>query len=139
MNTINLSSLDIAIKGMTCASCAGRVEKALSKLPGVRMAAVNLATKTARIEAESPLASVDVKTAIENAGYEVATQTTTLNIKGMTCASCVGRVEKALLRVPGVIVASVNLATETARVEALQTVDARTLLSAVQAAGYEAA
>jgi Cu+-exporting ATPase len=139
MNTINLSTLDIAIKGMTCASCAGRVEKALAKLPGVSTATVNLATETARIQAESPIAVADVKTAIENAGYEVATQTTTLNIKGMTCASCVGRVEKALLRVPGVIVASVNLATETARIEALQTVDARAVLSAVKAAGYEAA
>lgn len=138
MNTINLSSLDIAIKGMTCASCAGRVENALAKLPGVRMATVNLATEIARIQAESPLAIADVKTAIENAGYEVATQTTTLNINGMTCASCVGRVEKALLRVQGVVSASVNLATETARVEALETVDAHALISAIEAAGYEA-
>lgn len=139
MNSPNHSSLDIAIKGMTCASCAGRVQKALEKLPGVLTATVNLATEKAHIQAESPLALTDVKAAIEHAGYQVATETTTLNIKGMTCASCVGRVEKALLRVSGVIAASVNLATETARVEVLQTVNLHALITAVQAAGYEAA
>lgn len=139
MNTLNIPPLDIAIKGMTCASCAGRVEKALNKLPGVQAATVNLATEKAHIQAESPLAIADVKAAIEQAGYEVVIQTITLTIKGMTCASCVGRVEKALLHVQGVITASVNLATETARVEALQTVDVRALISSVKAAGYDAA
>jgi Cu+-exporting ATPase len=139
MNTLNIPPLDIAIKGMTCASCAGRVEKALKKLPGVKTATVNLATEKVHIQSESSLAVADVKVAIENAGYEVATETTTLTIKGMTCASCVGRVEKALLRVQGVVTVSVNLATETVRVEALQTVDVHALISTVQAAGYEAA
>ena len=111
MNTLNIPPLDIAIKGMTCASCAGRVEKALNMLPGVQAATVNLATEKAHIQAESPLATADVNAAIEQAGYEVVIQTITLTIKGMTCASCVGRVEKALLHVQGVITASVNLAT----------------------------
>lgn len=106
MTTLNIPPLDIGIQGMTCASCAGRVEKALKKLPGVQTATVNLATEKAHIQADSPLAIADVKAAIEQAGYEVATQMTTLTIKGMTCASCVGRVEKALRRVQAVITAA---------------------------------
>ncbi|GGY79376.1 copper-transporting ATPase [Cellvibrio zantedeschiae] len=138
MTTLNFSSQDIAIQGMTCASCAGRVEKALKKLPGIQAATVNLATEKAHIQADATLAMAEVKKAIEDAGYALATQTTTLTIEGMTCASCVGRVEKALLRVPGVLTASVNLATETARVEALPTVDNKALITAVSVAGYEA-
>src|SRR5471032_1834904 len=129
--------LSLPVEGMTCASCVGRVERALKAVPGVESASVNLATERADItfsEQADPLAAIK---AIENAGYEVREETTELAIEEMTCASCVGRVEKALTRVPGVLEASVNLATERARVRHLAgvvtTVD---LEDAVKQAGY---
>ena len=130
--------LRVGITGMTCASCAGRVEKALKALPGVTEASVNLATESATVNADSSVSAQQVQAAIEAAGYGVAEQDTTLNISGMTCASCVARVEKALLKVPGVSAASVNLATERAKVRALAGTSIDTLRQAVQAAGYTA-
>ena len=128
----------VGITGMTCASCAGRVEKALKALPGVTEASVNLATESATVKADTSVTPQSVQAAIEAAGYGVAEQDTTLNISGMTCASCVARVEKALLKVPGVSAASVNLATEQAKVRALAGTSIDTLREAVQAAGYSA-
>ncbi len=128
-----------AVAGMTCASCAGRVEKALAKVDGVSSAAVNLATESATVSA-SPSTGLDtLLAAVRRAGYEVPEQPVTLQIEGMTCASCVGRVEKALARVPGVIGAQVNLATETARITSVAGPDAaRALIEAVERAGYHA-
>ena len=107
---------ELPIEGMTCASCSGRVEKALARLPGVASAAVNLATEVATVSGAAGLTLAALTDAVTRAGYAVPQQTVTLQIEGMTCASCVGRVEKALSRVPGVLSASVNLATEQARV-----------------------
>ena len=127
----------LPITGMTCASCAGRVERALLKVPGVERAAVNLAAEQVRIEtAEADLAGLIQ--AVEKAGYGVPVQTLELAIDGMTCASCVGRVERALLNLPGVRSASVNLASERAHIEVLGTVDPAVLIQAVEAAGYKA-
>eukprot|EP01034_Spumella_vulgaris_P009217 gene9217-11711_t len=123
--------LSLPVEGMTCASCVGRVERALKAVPGVHTAAVNLATEHASITftgAPDPQAAVR---AIESAGYSVREETTHLAIEGMTCASCVGRVEKALAKIPGVLEATVNLATERARV--------RHLGGAVSTADLEAA
>ena len=106
---------ELPIDGMTCASCAGRVEKALARLPGVSSVAVNLATEVASVSGAAGLTLAALAEAVGQAGYAVPRQTLTLQIEGMTCASCVGRVEKALGRVPGVLSASVNLATEQAR------------------------
>ena len=105
-----------AVQGMTCASCAARVEKALRKLPGVADATVNLATEQAQVTAAAELGLDRLTAAVEQAGYAVPAQAWQLRIEGMTCASCVARVEKALRKVPGVTAASVNLATETASV-----------------------
>src|SRR5690554_4058343 len=102
----------IQIEGMTCASCVGRVESALQKLAGVSRVSVNLATERADIEHDSSLDRHTMIETIENAGYDVPMDTYELDIDGMTCASCVGRAEKALLAVPGVTEATVNLATE---------------------------
>src|SRR5690606_15782341 len=119
------------------ASCAGRVERALLKVPGVASASVNLATEQAHVESsEGDLAGL--VQAVEQAGYAVPQQTLELAVEGMTCASCVGRVERALLKVPGVRSATVNLASERARIEAIATLEAATLAQAVEAAGYKA-
>lgn len=107
----SVTRLILPVEGMTCASCVGRVERALKEVPGVQMAAVNLATERADITftgLADPQAAVR---AIEHAGYTVRGETTELWIEDMTCASCVGRVEKALANIPGVFEASVNLAT----------------------------
>jgi len=129
--------LSLPVEGMTCASCVGRVERALKAVPGVLKAAVNLATERADITftgAPDPQAAVR---AIESAGYNVREETTHLAIEGMTCASCVGRVEKALAKIPGVLEANVNLATERARVRHLAgAVSTAELEAAVKQAGY---
>ncbi|GAA0507398.1 MAG: heavy metal translocating P-type ATPase [Pigmentiphaga sp.] len=128
----------LPIEGMTCASCVGRVERALSQVPGVRRASVNLATETAEVEADAPVQAATLRAAVEKAGYEIPAGSVDLSIGGMTCASCVSRVEKALARVPGVAGAEVNLATETARVSLVSKVDPAVLIAAVEQAGYEA-
>jgi Cu+-exporting ATPase len=128
----------LAIEGMSCASCVGRVEKALAAVPGVTQASVNLATEVAKISSGTPIPLATLQAAVEKAGYTVAQREIDLNIAGMTCASCVGRVEKALLKVPGVLAASVNLATESARVKVTGGADAATLIAAIDKAGYEA-
>ena len=74
MNTSTSSTLDLGIGGMTCASCVGRVEKALKKVPGVHDATVNLATESARIVfAPSADAEAQLRRAVRNAGYEPLT------------------------------------------------------------------
>ncbi|AOZ15132.1 copper-translocating P-type ATPase [Pseudomonas lundensis] len=122
---------------MTCASCAGRVEKALAKVPGVTSVSVNLATEQARIEAPADSLPLLLE-AVAQAGYSVPSQTVELNIGGMTCASCAGRVEKALAKVPGVTNATVNLASERAHIESLGPIDPARLIEAVTKAGYSA-
>ncbi|MCC8343642.1 heavy metal translocating P-type ATPase [Pseudomonas stutzeri] len=127
----------LPVSGMTCASCAGRVERALLKVPGVASASVNLANEQVRVESSE----ADVATlieAVQKAGYGVPVQSLELAIDGMTCASCVGRVERALLKVPGVRSAAVNLASERAHVEVIGTPDPAVLIQAVEAAGYQA-
>ncbi|MBB3102393.1 heavy metal translocating P-type ATPase [Azomonas macrocytogenes] len=127
----------LPVTGMTCASCAGRVERALLNVPGVTAASVNLASEQVRAEAEKSSLSAMVE-AIEKAGYQVPTQTLELSISGMTCASCSGRVERALLKVPGVRSATVNLTSERAHVELLDGLESTTLIQAIEAAGYQA-
>ncbi|CAD6529771.1 Copper-exporting P-type ATPase [Paraburkholderia hiiakae] len=135
---------ELEVHGMTCASCAMRVEKALAKVPGVTRASVNLATEKATVEASGGVAPAALVAAVEKAGYEavpVATETATLAIGGMTCASCANRVEKALARVPGVAGVSVNLATEQATVNTRSPLTGELqdqLVAAVKKAGYEA-
>ncbi|MGQ3053701.1 MAG: heavy metal translocating P-type ATPase [Roseateles sp.] len=128
------------VEGMTCASCVLRVEKSLAAVPGVAGVTVNLATEAATVDAADGVSPEALRTAIEKAGYSVAEQTVELQIQGMTCASCVGRVEKALKRVSGVLGAEVNLATERARVRLVgREADAAALIAAVDKAGYAAA
>jgi P-type Cu+ transporter len=128
--------LRLAVEGMTCASCSGRVERALKALPGVEEASVNLATETAEVRGAALPGFADVVKAVEAAGYHVRLEEAELGIEGMTCASCAGRVERALQRVPGVADASVNFATERARVRTAGTADLQALATAIGAAGY---
>jgi Cu+-exporting ATPase len=135
-------TLQLPISGMTCASCVARVEKAIAKVPGVQQASVNGATDAARVVLDGATAGATaqaVAAAVAKAGYAIPTETVRLQIDGMTCASCVGRVEKALARVPGTSAVSVNLATNTAQLQRLAgSADDATLLAAVQRAGYTA-
>ena len=138
MNTAALSDIKLQVTGMTCASCVMRVEKSIKAVPGVRGASINLATEQASVNAEPGVTADTLVAAVRKAGYDVATTETTLRVEGMTCASCVSRVEKALLKVPGVSGATVNLATEKASIRALSTVPVATLKAAIEKAGYTA-
>ncbi len=130
-------SEDLLIEGMTCASCVGRVERALKSVPGVSQASVNLATERASVQTDGSVPREALLQAVRKAGYAVsAPAAQELLIEGMTCASCVGRVERALKAVPGVQSASVNLATERASVQG--SADRAALLAAVSKAGYAA-
>ena len=130
-------TFDLPIAGMTCASCAGRVERALSKVIGATAVSVNLATEQARVQAPGDSLPALVE-AVAQAGYSVPQHSLELSIDGMTCASCVGRVERALGKVPGVRRVSVNLANERAHLELLGQVATQTLIDAVTRAGYTA-
>lgn len=129
--------LSLPVEGMTCASCVGRVEKALKAVPGISTASVNLATERADITLTDSGDALSAVRAIESAGYSVRHEITELAIEDMTCASCVGRVEKALAQTPGVIEAGVNLATERARIiHFAGVVSVADLEAAVVKAGY---
>src|SRR6266536_1823601 len=142
------------VTGMTCASCVRRIEKALNKVDGVDQASVNLATEKATVRYDPAVASrAQMQAAVEKAGYGVREMPTppsapppmragtgdvTLPVEGMTCASCVRRIEKALNRVEGVREANVNLATERAHVVYdPDTATLEALRAAVEKAGYQ--
>jgi Cu+-exporting ATPase len=112
---------ELTVTGMTCASCAVHVEKAVGKLSGVKTASVNLATEKMRLVYEEDRLTMDaVKKAVEGAGYGIADRQSSkevmLPIEGMTCASCTARIEKAVGKLDGVQTVSVNLATEKASI-----------------------
>ncbi len=131
--------LSVSVQGMTCANCSSRVERVLNKLDGVTVASVNLATEKAAVTYDSSkIGPEGVLAAIEGSGYTPVTAQATLAVEGMTCANCVGRVERALQGVNGVLNASVNLATEKASVTYLPDVAPfASLKRAIQDAGYE--
>ena len=135
-------TVSLAVEGMTCASCVGSIERALKAVPGVETVSVNLATERANITTDSTVPRVRLIEAIEKAGYSVpaqmpaATGPVELSVEGMTCASCVGRVERALKAVSGVTNAVVNLATERATIHG--TANTADLIAAIADAGYEA-
>jgi P-type Cu+ transporter len=133
-----LARITIPVTGMTCASCVRRVERALSKKEGVAEASVNFANEKVSVTYEPTATSPDeLVGAIREAGYGADVRETTFSVTGMTCASCVGRVERTLEKVPGVLEASVNLATEKATVGYIAgEVEPRDLERAVEGAGY---
>jgi Cu+-exporting ATPase len=130
--------LRIGVGGMSCASCVARVEQAIERQSGVESATVNLAAETAVVrfdQAETP----ELIEAVRGAGYEPVVETATIGVGGMTCASCVARVARAIEVRPGVLGATVNLSTESATVEFLpDTVSRERIAQTIREAGYEA-
>jgi Cu+-exporting ATPase len=138
MPMVATQRLTLPVGGMSCASCVAHVERALAAVPGVQKVAVNLATETAAVEGAA-LEPRALRAAVAQAGYDVPTTTLRLALEGMSCASCVARIERALAAVPGVLSASVNLATEVVKVEVIGgTAAPAALRAAVAQAGYEA-
>lgn len=132
------AQLSVAVAGMTCASCVGHVEKAIAKLPGVTKVSVNLATERADVTFAGAADPQALVAAIERAGYQVPESEVEIGVGGMTCASCVGHVEKALSKVSGVSSATVNLATERASVRYRASIASlENLEAAIRGAGYE--
>ncbi|MBL8305646.1 MAG: copper-translocating P-type ATPase [Rubrivivax sp.] len=137
VNTPPPTSFSLPVDGMSCASCVARVEKAAAAAPGVLSATVNLANETLTVTAAPAFQPLSLSPVLNKAGYALATTPQTLAIEGMSCASCVARVEKALQAVPGVLQARVNLASETAAVVlAGHAPDIAPLAAALQRAGY---
>ncbi len=133
------AALTLPVEGMSCASCVGRVERVLKALPGARDVAVNLATNRASLVLDGGADPAAVAAALADAGYPVPETESLLAIEGMSCASCVGRVERALAAVPGVTAAGVNFALGRAAIrhpEGLVAIG--DLVAAAAAAGYEA-
>jgi len=132
-------TIELEVAGMTCAACVGRVERGLKRVEGVQSANVNLATERATVnfdpEKTNPAALLE---RVRATGYEPVTATLELGVTGMTCAACVGRVERALGKLDGVLTAGVNLATERATVQYLpSSVRPSQLKAAIKNAGYE--
>ena len=130
--------IGIPVTGMSCAACARRVEKALSKTAGISGTNVNFAMGRATVEYDPGALDLgEVIGAVEGAGYGVEVREASLGVSGMTCASCVGRVERALKKVPGVLNANANLATGRVSVRYLPGMtEMRGLERAVEGAGY---
>ena len=129
-----LPRLSLPISGMSCASCSGRVGKALEAVPGVVGVQVNLASETAEVLGTPALPALDA--ALRAAGYGLREQVVELQVTGMSCASCVGRVERALAAVPGVLAVAVNLASERATLQVLAGTTIESLEIALDRAGY---
>ena len=130
-------TIRISVQNMTCASCVARVERALLALPGVSDVRVNLASETAHAQIDGPSRISEMISTLDKAGYPARTRSVRLNVESMSCASCVGRVDKALAAVPGVLDVNVNLASETATVTFAEgAVELADLLRAAADAGY---
>ena len=133
-------TISLPVEGMTCASCVSHVEGALKDLPGVSQVVVNLATGKATVDRDSSLVTIeDMRRAVADVGYNVPTAEITLDVRGMTCASCVAHVEGALTDLEGVTAAVVNLGLGTSRVSYVPGLVAVSQMKrAVRGAGYEA-
>ncbi len=134
-----LKKVELPITGMSCASCVARIEKGLSKMSGITDAKVNFATEKATITFDPTRAHMgDFVATIKDLGYEAGIEKVTLPIRGMSCASCVKKVEDTLNGLEGVVRASVNFATERATVQYIPgAVSMEDFKKAVKDAGYE--
>ena len=131
--------VSLSVEGMTCASCVGRVERALNSISGLSEVEVNLATETARFSTASPEFINEAQIKLNELGYPARTTEVTLSIESMTCASCVGRVDRALADIAGVLDVNVNLATETAKITFLEgAVSVQDLIRVSEETGYPA-
>lgn len=136
----NQQRITLGITGMTCAACANRVEKSLSKVSGVKSAAVNPANEKATVVFDDSETSVDeLISRVEKTGYGVTEERIELSLSGMTCAACATRIEKVLSKTDGVIQANVNLASEKATIKYINgQTDVDTLVGRVKKTGYDA-
>lgn len=134
------AQLSLPIVGMSCASCVSHVEEALRELPGVSNIVVNLATGKASVVYDpQQVGLADFQRAVDHVGYTVAVSELTLDVRGMTCASCVAHVEGALKELPGVLNVVVNLGTGSGHVRYVPgVVSANQMKRAVHEVGYEA-
>ena len=137
--TTELKRINLPVEGMSCASCVARVEEGLQKTPGVTSAQVNFASERASVAFDAGRIRVaDLVAAVHGAGYAVPSERLVIPISGMSCASCVDKVESALKSTDGVLQASVNLASERATVEYIPGVASpEAVRQAVRDAGYE--
>ncbi len=143
--TVELRTFDLDVDGMTCGSCAARVQKTLAKQPGVTDAEVNYATGRAHFSIDGAVDVATLRAAVERTGYTLAApvepvaQRREFEIGGMTCGSCAARIQKVLSRQPGVGEAEVNYATGRATVTSADgaAIDPSALADAVGRAGYE--
>ena len=126
-----------SIDGLNCGACVGRAEATITKVAGVQAARVNLADKSATVTLDDPHSGQGIADALSTAGYPAQPQQFNFTITGMTCASCVGRVETALMQVPGVLSATVNLLDGRANVATLG--DSRAVQNVITHVGYGAA
>ena len=140
MNKQSEAQLSLPITGMSCASCVSHVEKALQELPGVSHTVVNLATgKASIVYNPAHVGLADFQRAVDYIGYQVAISELTLDVQGMTCASCVSHVEGALKELPGVLDVVVNLGLGTGNVRFIPgLVSVNQMKRAVRDVGYEA-
>jgi len=137
-NSKKADKASIHVTGMTCTTCAATIRKGLSQTLGVAQADVNFASEKASIEYDPTKVDLaKIKDTVSQLGYGVATKKSIFPVSGMTCASCVARVEEVLSSVPGVISANVNLASEKATVEYLEGTGLADMRRAVKDAGYE--
>ncbi|HHX35696.1 MAG TPA: heavy-metal-associated domain-containing protein, partial [Gammaproteobacteria bacterium] len=114
-----LQTLQIPVRGMTCAGCAGRVERGLLQVAGVEQAVVNLVTSEVIVSLAQPVALKTLVEAVEASGYQVPLHGFDFAVSGMNCGSCVARIEKALAQSPIAISYQVNLSTKQAHVQLL--------------------
>ncbi|RLB59252.1 MAG: heavy metal translocating P-type ATPase, partial [Deltaproteobacteria bacterium] len=137
---LTATELGVPIVGMTCATCATRIEKVVGRLEGVEDTAVNLAAERATVRFDQARSSaLEIVAAIERAGFEVPSQSARLEVGGMTCATCSQRIEKVLRKQAGVVAAQVNLATETATIAFTPgVIELAGLIEAVERAGFAA-
>lgn len=133
-----IQQIDLPVTGMTCASCANNVERAIKKVDGITEANVNFATERASVQYDGTLVSVEqLLEQVTKAGYGVAQASIELPITGMTCASCANNVERAIKKQPGILATTVNLANERASVQYIPGAINRTqIIRAVEGAGY---
>jgi len=139
VKNLKLKTVEFPVSGMSCASCVARIEKGLSKMSGIQEAKVNFASEKASVTFDaSRVQMVDLVGTVKDLGYEAGLEKVTLPVHGMSCASCVKKVEGALNGLDGVVKASVNFATERATIQYIPgTISLDDFKKAVKDAGYE--
>jgi Cu+-exporting ATPase len=134
-------TITLPVSGMTCASCVANIERGLKKLEGVQDTSVNFGAENAVVAFDPKQLHVkDIVKNIQGSGYTVTTAKTELPVTGMTCANCAANIERALnKKVPGVVQAAVNFATERVSVEYIPGISGiDDIVSAIEKAGYGA-